>query len=81
MKYGETKPPKYNLWALEDWPIALLHGTKDVLADTKDVNFLASQLHPSSLIFHREYQLGHMTFHIGKDTSYLYDVLSILTNY
>jgi hypothetical protein len=61
-KYGQITPPSYNLAALENFPIALLHGSKDVLADTLDVDHLAFELPKSSLIFKKEYLMGHMTF-------------------
>ena len=80
-KYGQSSPPSYDLSALADWPVALFHGTEDVLSDPIDVSTLASQIPESSLVFNRQYNMGHMTFHIGKDMSYLNDVLAVLSHY
>ena len=80
-KYGQDEPPEYDLSLLE-FPIAVFSGSKDVLADPKDVAWTVSQFPKSSVIFHHEYYLGHMSFGIAKDMSFFsVDLLSILNHY
>ena len=49
-----------------------------MLADPLDVAWLVEQLTGSSLVFHKGYEMGHMTFQLGKDVSYLNDVVDQL---
>ena len=56
-------------------------GTSDELADPTDVDWLAKEL-KEHVIFYKQYNMGHMTFAIGKDMSFFnVDALNILKQY
>ena len=52
-------------------------GNKDELADVKDNKWALEQM-KNAAVHYQEYNLGHMTFMIGKDMSYFFDVIDIL---
>jgi hypothetical protein len=58
------------------FPISLHSGTLDPLADPEDVKWLLTQL--KNVVFHKEYNLGHMSFTIATDMSYFDDVLKLV---
>lgn len=64
-----------------DFPIAIMSGSKDLLADPQDVKWTAAQLN-HTLVFNHEYYLGHMSFAIAKDMSFFtVDALAILNHF
>jgi len=78
--YGTSEPPSFDIRGIKV-PIAMLYGNSDVLADEKDVKKLVDYLEPgagSNLVYHEMFNMGHMTFHIGKDMSYFNNVLWLL---
>ena len=78
--YGQPTPPAYDL-SLLDFPLAILSGQQDQMADPEDVKWTVSQL-AKTTIFDHEYYLGHMSFAIAKDMSWFdVDVLAILNHY
>lgn len=78
-RYGQKTPPDYDLEAIE-FPVAIMSGAGDRLADRTDVQWTAAQL--SSLTFKKQYDLGHMSFVIGKDMRYFtQDAMAILNHY
>jgi hypothetical protein len=78
--YGQTSPPDYDL-SLLDFPLAMLGGEKDLLADPKDVEWTYQQLKNTTMFYH-QYYLGHMSFAIAKDMSWFdVDVMAILNHY
>mmetsp|Transcript_35515 Transcript_35515/g.54332 ORF Transcript_35515/g.54332 Transcript_35515/m.54332 type:complete len:452 (+) Transcript_35515:19-1374(+) len=80
-KYGQDTPPEYDL-SLLDFPIAVFSGSKDLLADPKDVAWTVSQFQPDNVVFNHEYYLGHMSFGIAKDMSWFeVDLMAILNHY
>ena len=80
-KYGQDKPPHYDLNAI-DFPMALFGGTLDLLADPKDVDWTHSQLKKSTAIYYKQYYLGHMSFAIAKNMDFFtVDAMAILNHY
>ena len=78
-RYGTEVPPSYNLANL-DFPIAIMNGSEDKMADPKDVAWLVPQL--KNVIFSHEYYLGHMSFAIAKTMDWFtVDVMAILNHY
>lgn len=79
-KYGQKTPPDYDL-SLLDFPLAILAGEKDQLADPKDVEWTHKQLEHTT-VFYYMYYLGHMSFAIAKDMSWFgVDVMALLNHY
>lgn len=79
-KYGYATPPDYDLGLL-DFPLAVFSGSKDLLADPKDVAWTVAQM-KKTIIFDHEYYLGHMSFAIAKDMSFFtVDTMAILNHY
>lgn len=79
-KYGQKTPPDYDM-SLLDFPIAILAGQQDLLADAKDVAWTHEQLKAKTIFFH-EYYLGHMSFAIAKDMSWFtVDTMAIVNYY
>lgn len=67
--------------SLIDFPIAMLAGSEDLLADPKDVVWTHAQLEHTT-IFYYMYYLGHMSFAIAKDMSWFgVDVMALLNHY
>ena len=78
--YGTSSPPSYDM-SLIDFPIAILAGEKDLLADPKDVEWTYEQLKHTT-IFYYMYYLGHMSFAIAKDMSWFtVDTMALLNHY
>lgn len=64
-----------------DFPIGIFGGTKDLLADVKDVEWARDQL-GSNVIFYHQYYLGHLSFAFAKDMSWFsVDVMAIIDHY
>ena len=79
-KYGQSSPPDYDLKLL-NFPLAVFSGSKDLLADPKDVAWTVDQM-KDTIIFDHEYYLGHMSFAIAKDMSFFtVDTMAILNHY
>ena len=79
-RYGQRTPPDYDMSQI-DFPIAILSGDGDKLADPQDVKWTSQQL-AHTLIYNHEYHMGHMSFAIGKDMSWFtVDCMSILNHY
>lgn len=79
-KYGTETPPLIDLSKISGVPIALMVGTTDLLGDLKDNEWLKEQL-GSNVRYFNTYEAGHITFFIGKDVSYLNDVVDVLGEY
>ena len=78
--YGRSTPPDYDM-SLIDFPIAILAGEKDLLADPKDVEWTYEQLKHTT-VFYYMYYLGHMSFAIAKDMSWFtVDTMALLNHY
>jgi len=79
--YGQEQPPELNLKAADGKvPVGLFVGDGDELADVIDVNWIPTQI-PNSIKFHKVYHYGHLSFMVGKDMQYLYDVKDMLETY
>ena len=78
--YNSNFPPEINLQGISKVPIAMFVGTKDELADEIDNRWAKTQL-DKTLVFYKEYELGHLTFMVAKDMSYFNDVLDVLKKY
>ena len=59
---------------VKDMPMALFVGTGDRLADVQDNKWLRSAL-GKNLLLYKEYNMGHLSFMIGKDLSYVQDMI------
>jgi len=55
-------------------------GDKDELADTADNAWAKEQL-SKTLVFYKDYNLGHLTFMVANDMSYFNDVMALLKQY
>ncbi|CDW76275.1 ab-hydrolase associated lipase region family protein [Stylonychia lemnae] len=81
LKYGQEKPPIIDISKISKVPIAMFSGTKDILSDIKSTRWAASQL-TKSLVFNREYELGHSSFLVGKDYSFFTkDLMNLMQKY
>lgn len=79
-KYGQKYPPDYDM-SLIDFPIAILAGQQDLLADAQDVAWTHQQLSAVTVFYHM-YYLGHMSFAIAKDMSWFtVDTMAIVNHY
>jgi len=50
------------------------------LADVNDVNWIPTQI-PQSVVFHKVYHYGHLSFMVGKDMQYIYDLKDLIETY
>ena len=67
-RYGQPTPPPLDLSNIK-FPVALMSGSEDLLADPTDVKFAIKELN-HTLVFDKEYYLGHGSFAIAKNMSY-----------
>jgi hypothetical protein len=51
------------------------------LSCPKDVEWLANELNKDVVVYYKEYELGHDSFIIGKDMSYMNDVINTINKY
>ena len=79
-RYNSTTPPEMDPASIRNVPIAIFNGRFDLLSDIQDVNWLAQQL-SNVLVAHNEYDYGHLTFLIGRNMTYLDDMLAIINQY
>jgi len=64
-----------------NFPLAVLSGSKDGMADPEGVAWTVDQL-KETIIFDHEYYLGHLSFIIAKDMSFFtVDTMAILNHY
>jgi len=56
-KYGQTTPPEYDINNIKI-PVGVFSGTKDPLADPKDVEWFRDKL-GEKMIFWGEYEFNH----------------------
>ena len=79
--YGSDKAPKYPLQDISyDLPFAFFSGTLDVLGNPTDVAWLSKEL-GERIVFEKSYPLGHMSFAIARDMSFMNDVLTVMSKY
>jgi hypothetical protein len=71
----------YDLKKIKNIPIALFSGKYDILSCPKDVEWLANELNKDVVVYYKEYELGHDSFIIGKDMSYMNDVIDTINKY
>ncbi len=80
-KYGTIAPPEVPVDQISV-PTALFVGTYDKLATVADNEWLVTRLNQDSLIWHKEYPLGHMSFTLAKDMSFFKeDVMALVNQY
>jgi pimeloyl-ACP methyl ester carboxylesterase len=76
--YGQNSPPEIPLAASNGRvPTALFVGKNDELGDVKDNEWIASVI-PDSITHHKVYAYGHLSFFVGKDMVWLYDMRELL---
>ena len=74
-RYGQSTPPKYDLGNIEH-EVFMFSGTEDLLANAVDVQRLKDELKNAHLNVYEK--TGHLTFMIGKDMSFMNDVILTL---
>ena len=80
-RYGQTTPPELALRnANGKVPVGLFIGDTDELADVKDASWIPTQI-PDSIVFNKIYHYGHLTFMVGKDMQYLYDLKDLIADH
>lgn len=79
--YGQDTPPELPLRNADGKvPVGLFVGDGDELADVTDVEWIPTQL-PTSVKFHKVYHYGHLSFMVGKDMQYMYDLKDLIDTY
>lgn len=79
-RYNCSTPPLYALENIIDFPLALLSGSLDGFSDPVDVAWLKEEL-KGTVVYSNEYPLNHFDFMRGNDTSYMNDVLDLMSKY
>lgn len=75
--YGQATPPAYNLGNITH-NVYLFAGEEDKLADPTDVLRLKDEMVNAKVQFFNYPNMGHITFLLGIDMSYLNDVIEVL---
>merc|ERR1711935_473480 len=79
-KYGQATPPDYDMKNLK-FPIAVMSGSDDKMANPTDVAWTVNQF-KDQVIFNHQYEMGHMSFAIGKEMSWFtVDAMAIVNHY
>lgn len=79
-KYNQSTPPEYDLKKIKI-PLAIFSGSKDILANPKDVAWFKEQVKETT-IFAKEYDFDHFSFQIAYDMTYFTDTgMKILNEY
>ena len=79
-RYGQKEPPEVNLTKIQNIPIALLVGKYDGFMGIEDFRKLRDTV---KHVFYKEYEGGHVSFILGKDTveTYTKDIIKLLKEY
>eukprot|EP00347_Sterkiella_histriomuscorum_P012882 403366856 len=81
-RYGQEQPPQIPLENIKDFPIALLAGQEDKLANINDVRWLKEKLESqNSVVFYEEYKFGHLSFLIPNSLKHFQDVVQLVNKY
>jgi len=75
-KYGQKTPPRYDPKLITE-EIGMFTGTDDLLADPIDVAAWLNDMKNTRTQFY-EYKMGHLTFLLGKELSYMNDLLEFI---
>ena len=71
-------PPDYDLSKITGFPIAMLCGKEDLLANPVDYHELREQLESTdSLPFFKEYDMGHLGFLVPNSMTHINDMLDL----
>ena len=74
-RYGQTVPPPYNLGNIEH-KVYLFSASEDLLSNPTDVQRLKDELKDAELKIYPK--MGHLTFMVGQDMSFMNDVILAL---
>jgi hypothetical protein len=67
--------------SLLKFPIAIMSGSADKMADPQDVAWTSEQL-KDNVFFNHQYEMGHMSFAIGKEMSWFtVDAMAIINKF
>lgn len=75
-KYGQDSPPSVDLQSLSKVPIAMFSGKFDRVVNVDDNIEFASQI--PTVVKSETLNFDHLSFLIGKDMSYMLEVLNLL---
>jgi len=80
-RYGTAEPPTFHLHNIDQVPIGMFVGKKDVLAVPADTRWEAEKM--KSVVFYKEYEdTDHSSFALGKQAhTYLDDLIILLKKY
>jgi pimeloyl-ACP methyl ester carboxylesterase len=77
-KYGSIYTPIFDLSKIDTVPIALISGEQDTLATPENAQWAKSKI--KSVAYSKVLpNCDHSSFLVGKDMSFLHDVLKILS--
>ena len=79
-RYGQLRAPLFNFENIEGIPIAFMIGLNDEYHTMQDALWLADQLGDNMVAFNT-YPLGHMSWFVSRDMSYMQDVVELLRQY
>ena len=74
--YGQEKPPVYDLTSIEE-RIYLYAGLEDKMSPIKYMRIVAGKFQN---VVYQEINAGHLSFLLGKDLAYIYEIVEILKN-
>ena len=76
--YHRKTPPEYDLSVIKNFPIMLIGGEKDKLANPEDIKWLNLELKNNVIYFKIVPNMGHLSFMCGKDFSWFDKPLNII---
>lgn len=78
--YNQQFPPEYNITQIHGAKIIHLVGALDRLSPIEDNMWLRDQL-KDNIIYFKVYPIGHMSFLLARNMSFLYDTLAVIEQY
>eukprot|EP00343_Euplotes_focardii_P008080 CAMPEP_0205821798 /NCGR_PEP_ID=MMETSP0206-20130828/9668_1 /ASSEMBLY_ACC=CAM_ASM_000279 /TAXON_ID=36767 /ORGANISM="Euplotes focardii, Strain TN1" /LENGTH=247 /DNA_ID=CAMNT_0053117541 /DNA_START=482 /DNA_END=1225 /DNA_ORIENTATION=+ len=74
--YNRDTPPEFDLSNVSNFKIIQMVGEEDHISTPKDNHWLKTQLE-DNLIYYGSYRIGHYSFLLGNDLSYLDQIISL----
>lgn len=79
--YKQKNPPQIDLGKIKGVPIALFCGKYDAIAPLTDSEYTKRSLPAETVVFHKNYDYGHLSFWVAKDMAYIDDADKLIKQY
>ena len=79
-KYGKKTPPEIDITRIKNTnvPIGMVVGLEDELSSELDTRWMRDTIGKKNVVFYQEIHGGHTSFNVGKDMSYMNNVIDLV---